>query len=214
VAWECAAHSRATSGRGGGAGCRGSGAGVREAARPWGGRGRPAGGGRRARQVGPTCRWMRERGVERAGGQMGQEGFVGRCDKKKEIVVGPRGRKKVGFVFFLFPFFLFFSFLFFQILFKSFSNLFKFKSFTCFQIQILTQISPTILKAFHKLFLTTFQTCFKFKLSFLIQTFTTIFTIIFKDFFTKNFFKTFRITPQSKLMHFNMMHKHLFDSNY
>jgi hypothetical protein len=47
--------------------------------------------------------------------------------------------------------------------FKTISNLFEFKSFTCFQIQILTQISPTILKAFHKPFLTTFQTYFKFK---------------------------------------------------
>jgi hypothetical protein len=39
--------------------------------------------------------------------------------------------------------FLFFSSLF-QFHFKSFSNPFKFKTFTSFQIQILTQISPTI----------------------------------------------------------------------
>jgi hypothetical protein len=57
----------------------------------------------------------------------------------------------------------FFSSFFSKPIFKPNSNLFKFKSFTCFQIQILTQISPTILKAFHKLFLTTFQTYFKFK---------------------------------------------------
>jgi hypothetical protein len=107
---------------------------------------------------------------------------------------GPRMEKKggvevargVGLVCLFFSFFSF-SF-FFKSIFKPISNLFKFKSFTCFQIKILTQISPTILKAFHKLFLTTFQTYFKFKLSFfLIQTFTPIFTIIFKDFFTKFF---------------------------
>jgi hypothetical protein len=78
--------------------------------------------------------------------------------------------------------------------------------------------SPTILKAFHKLFLTTFQTCFKFKLSsfFLIQTFTPIFTIIFTIILRTfhKYFKTFKITPQPKLMHFNMMHKHLGDYNY
>jgi hypothetical protein len=52
---------------------------------------------------------------------------------------------------------------FFKPIFKPISNLYKFKSFTSFQIQILTQISPTILKAFHKPFLTTFHTYFKFK---------------------------------------------------
>jgi hypothetical protein len=80
---------------------------------------------------------------------VGPEGFVGRCDKNKEIVVGPRGKKVgldqcCGFGFVVF--FLFF----FKSIFKPISNLFKFKSFTCFQI--LTQISPTILKAFHKPF--------------------------------------------------------------
>jgi hypothetical protein len=69
---------------------------------------------------------------------------------------GPWGRE-VGWVYFFFS--LFFS--------KPFSNLFqtlfKFKTFSSFQIQILTQISPTILKDFHKPFLTTFQTYFKFK---------------------------------------------------
>jgi hypothetical protein len=64
----------------------------------------------------------RERGVERAGGQMGQEGFVGRCDKKKEIVVGPRGKKEGWVCFFFFS--LFFCFLF-SFFFKSFSNFFK-----------------------------------------------------------------------------------------
>jgi hypothetical protein len=75
-------------------------------------------------------------------------------------------------------FFLFFLF-FFKSIFKPISNLFKFKSFTCFQIQILTQISPTILKAFHKPSLTTFQTYFKFKP---LHKFPHFFTIIFKDF--------------------------------
>jgi hypothetical protein len=106
-------------------------------------------------------------------------GRVNLVGRRKGWWVGPQ----VGLV----CFFLFFLF-FFKSIFKPISNLFKFKSFTSFQIQILTQISPTILKAFHKLFLTTFQTYFKFKLSlFLIQTFTPIFPIIFKDFFT-NFF--------------------------
>jgi hypothetical protein len=106
-------------------------------------------------------------------------------------------------------------FLFFQILFKSFSNLFKFKSFTSFQIQILTQISPTILRTFHRPFLTTFQTYFKFKPSFFLiqllqKIFYKLFTIIFKDFFT-NFLRLFKTTPNPKLMHLNMMHKHLGD---
>jgi hypothetical protein len=97
----------------------------------------------------------------------------------------------------LFCFFLFFQFLFqtkFQTLLNS--NL----------LHILTQISPTILRLLENL-LNKFSNIFKFKLSsfFLIQTFTPIFTIIFK---------TFKITPQPKLMHFNMMHKHLSDSNY
>jgi hypothetical protein len=55
----------------------------------------------------------------------------------------------------------FFSFsFFFQIHFKPISNPFKIKSFTCFQIQILTQISPTILKAFHKPFFNNFSNIF------------------------------------------------------
>jgi hypothetical protein len=59
----------------------------------------------------------------------------------------------------------------FQIHFKSFSNPFKFKSFTSFQIQTFTQI------------------------------FTNYFTIIFKNF--DKYFKTFKTTPQPKLMHSN-----------
>jgi hypothetical protein len=106
-------------------------------------------------------------------------------------------------------FFLFFLFLF-QIDFKPiFPTIFKSNLF-----HILTQIYPTILRLLENL-LNNFSNIFKFKLSFfLIQTLTPIFTIIFKDFFTKKIFKTFRITPQTKLMHFNMMHKHLGDSNY
>jgi hypothetical protein len=55
---------------------------------------------------------------------------------------------------------VFFLFFFFQIHFKPISNPFKIKSFTCFQIQILTQISPTILKAFHKPFFNNFSNIF------------------------------------------------------
>jgi hypothetical protein len=96
---------------------------------------------------------------------MGLKQKLGRGEKKERRGDGPRGIG-LGFVFFLF--FLFF--------FKSTSNPFEFTSFTCFQIQILTQISPTILKAFHNPFLTTFQTYFKFKpLNKFSQTFSQIF---------------------------------------
>jgi hypothetical protein len=113
--------------------------------------------------VGPTCRREGERGKGRrgAGGPCGPKagrpaGFgwaVGgekkeKGKRKRGRWAGPRVERWVGFFFFFF---------------KSISNPFEFKSFTCFQIQILTQISPTILKAFHKPFLTTFQTYFKFK---------------------------------------------------
>jgi hypothetical protein len=105
----------------------------------------------------------REKGLEvedgadgRAPSVSGREGekgaLVGRCGFVGRKWSGPA----IGLGFAL-------SFFFFQIHFKPISNPFKFKSFTCFQIQILTQISPTILKAFHKPFLTTFQTYFKFK---------------------------------------------------
>jgi hypothetical protein len=69
---------------------------------------------------------------------MGLKQKLGRGEKKERRGDGPRGIG-LGFVFFLF-------------IFKSISNPFEFKSFTCFQIQILTQISPTILKAFHNHF--------------------------------------------------------------
>jgi hypothetical protein len=87
-------------------------------------------------------------------GREGERVLVGRRGE-----TGPRvGRRWSGPVGLGWGLLLFFSFFF-----KSISNPFKFKSFTCFQIQILTQICPTILKALHKPFLTTFQTYFKFK---------------------------------------------------
>jgi hypothetical protein len=123
--------------------------------------------------VGPTCRREGER-QERRGGL---------------AVVGRVGRE-VGWVCF---------FLFFQILFKPISNPFKFKSFTSFQIQILTQISPTILKSFHKSFLTTFQTHFKFKpLHKFSQTISQLFLRIFTS-----ILRLFKTTPQPKFMHSN-----------
>jgi hypothetical protein len=104
----------------------------------------------------------------------------------------------------------FFSFPFFSNPFQTNFKPFSFKSFTSFQIQIFTQISPTILKAFHKPFLTTFQTFFKFKL---LHKFSQTFSQLFLRTFSQIFFKTFKTTT-TKLMHFNMMHKHLVDSNY
>jgi cellulose synthase/poly-beta-1,6-N-acetylglucosamine synthase-like glycosyltransferase len=190
-------------------------------------RGRPArpGEGRRRKVGDAPDRWAPPVGERvREGGEVGWRCLLGRegrwaggllqmraekNKKKKERSLAAGGREGRECLIFFF---------FFQILFKSFSNLFKFKSFTSFQIQILTQISPTILRTFHKPFLTTFQTYFKFKPSFfLIQTFTQIFTIFFTIIlrtFHKYFFRTFKTTPQPKLMHFNMMHKYLFDSNY
>jgi hypothetical protein len=47
---------------------------------------------------------------------------------------------------------------------------------------------------------------------FLNQFFTQLFTIILKTF--HKYFKTFKTTPQPKLMLFNTMHKQLIDSNY
>jgi hypothetical protein len=52
------------------------------------------------------------------------------------------------------------------------------------------------------LFFKSFLTHFKFKSSH------KVFQLFHK------YFKTFKTTPQPKLMHFNMMHKHLGDSNY
>jgi hypothetical protein len=86
--------------------------------------------------------WLR--GPEAEMGRGRKLGYAGRK--------GKGGRGLGGFVFFLF--FLF------QIHFKPISNPFKFKSFTCFQIQILTQISPTILKAFRKPFFNNFLNIF------------------------------------------------------
>jgi cellulose synthase/poly-beta-1,6-N-acetylglucosamine synthase-like glycosyltransferase len=142
-----------------------------------------------------------------AGGLLQMRAEKNKKKKERSLAAGGReGRECLIFFFF------------FQILFKSFSNLFKFKSFTSFQIQILTQISPTILRTFHKPFLTTFQTYFKFKPSFfliqILHKFFTNFSQLFLRTFSQIFLKLFKITPQPKLMHFNMMHKHLIDSNY
>jgi hypothetical protein len=130
--------------------------------------------------------------------------------KKRKTGGGLGWKEGEGRVFVVFSFFLFF--------FKSISNPFKFKSFTSFQIQILTQISPIILKAFHKPFLTTFQTFLNSNFHFCFyQTFTQIFnnfSQLFLRTYSQIFLKTFKIAPQPKLMHFNMMHKHLIDSNY
>jgi hypothetical protein len=83
----------------------------------------------------------------------------------------------VGFVFFFFFFFKYIS--------NQFLNHFKFKSFTSFRVQILTQISPTIIRLFENPFKQPFKHFFKIQtlsLFFLIQTFTPIFTIIFREF--------------------------------
>jgi hypothetical protein len=56
------------------------------------------------------------------------------------------------------------------------------------------------------------QTFKPFQIQIFTQLFTNFFIIIFKTF--HKYFKTFKTTPQPKLMHFNMMHKHLGDSNY
>jgi hypothetical protein len=110
--------------------------------------------------------------------------------------------------------FCFFCFLFQIPFFKPiFSNHFQIKSFPYFNTNYLTilRLLENLLNNFSNIF-------FKFKPSiFLIQTFTQIFTIFFTIIlrtFHKYFFKTFKTTPQPKLMHFNMLHKHLIDSNY
>jgi hypothetical protein len=92
----------------------------------------------------PGSEWEREEGEEVGRRRLrGPEEEVGRGRKLGYAGrKGKGGRGLGGFVFF----FLF------QIHFKPISNPFKIKSFTCFQIQILTQISPTILKAFRKPF--------------------------------------------------------------
>jgi hypothetical protein len=102
-------------------------------------------------------------------------------------------------------FFFLFFFLFFSNPFQTNFKPFKFKSFTSFQIEILTQIYSTILRLLENL-LNNFSNI-KFKLSsfFLFK--------LLHQFSQLYFFETFKITPQPKLMHFNMMHKHLGDSN-
>jgi hypothetical protein len=165
-------------------GTRGGGAGGRRPARP----GEKGGGGR----LGMTPdRWappVGDRVREKRGGVLGH---VGRKDWAAAGMVG-RGSRWAGGGLGRLDRFCFFSFS--KPIFKPISNLLKFKSFTCFQIQILTQISPTILKAFHKPFLTTFQTYFKFKPLHKFSQF--FFTIIFKNF--HKYFKTFKTTPQPK----------------
>jgi hypothetical protein len=118
--------------------------------------------------VDPTCRREGERGE-------GRRWRSGPAWAK--TLDGPAGW--VGLVRLdLFFSFFFFSF-FFQILFKPNS---KFKSFSSFQFEILTQIYSNILRLlenFFKHFLIQTFNLFSF---FLIQTFIPIFTIFFKDF--------------------------------
>jgi hypothetical protein len=106
-------------------------------------------------------------------------------------LVGPAGKRKKGevgrggWLFYFFSFLLFFSNPF-QTNFKPF----KFKSFSCFQTQILTQIYSTILRLLENL-LNHFSNI-KFKLStfFLIQTFTPISQLFLRT-FHNYFFKDF-----------------------
>jgi hypothetical protein len=95
-----------------------------------------------------SVRGRERRGRGSGGPFVGRKRALGRGWKRKGGVEVGRGVGWVCSLFFLF---------FFKSIFKPISNLFRFKSFTSFQIQILTHISPTILKAFHKPFLTTFQ---------------------------------------------------------
>jgi hypothetical protein len=99
---------------------------------------------------------------------------------------------------------------FFQIHFNPISNLFRFKSFTSFQIPILTQISPTILKAFHKPFLTTFRHILN---SNLYTNFHKLFHNFFKDFFT-NILRLLKSHHNQNSCIQIMMHKHLLLLNY
>jgi hypothetical protein len=110
----------------------------RGAAGNGGRRGRPAAdagmgagrGRRRPRQVGPTRRWLREREREGRRARWWALSWLGRG-------IGPGWFVRlVMFLFFLF----FFFFLFFSNPFQTNFKPFKFKFFTCFQIQILTQI--------------------------------------------------------------------------
>jgi hypothetical protein len=89
--------------------------------------------------VGPTCRWLRERGE-------GRRALAGLMGRKRELGRG------VGLVLFFFLF---------QIDFKPiFPTIFKSNLF-----HILTQIYPTILRLLENL-LNNFSNIFKFKLSF------------------------------------------------
>jgi hypothetical protein len=146
-------------------------------------KGRPEVGDDPDRWAPPVGGCVREREGRRVGrvgrrrnGPVGLNGRANLVGRRKGWWVGPQ----VGLV----CFFLFFFLFFFKSIFKPISNLLKFKSFTSFQIQILTQISPTNLRTFHKPFLTTFQTYFKFKPSFFFNsTFTQIFLQTFHNYF-------------------------------
>jgi hypothetical protein len=89
------------------------------------------------------------------GGRRGLDGPSAgekRKGKKKRRKVGWAAGREMGWFFFLFQSFL-----------NLFQTLLNSKLLHLFKFKFLTQISPTILKAFHKPFLTTFQTYFKFK---------------------------------------------------
>jgi hypothetical protein len=138
---------------GGAEGARDGGAGGGAAV---GRKGRPEVGDDPDRWAPPVGGCVREREGRRVGrvgrrrnGPVGLNGRANLVGRRKGWWVGPQ----VGLV----CFFLFIFLFFFKSIFKPISNLFKFKYFTSFQIQILTQISPTILKAFHKLFLQLFK---------------------------------------------------------
>jgi hypothetical protein len=81
---------------------------------------------------------------------------------------------------------------------------FVFFSFFSFLFQI--HFKPIFRTIFKSNILHLFKFKFSHKFS---QTFSQLFLRLFH-----NYFKTFKTTPQPKLMHFNMMHKHLIDSNY
>jgi hypothetical protein len=89
---------------------------------------------------------------EAGGVWMGRRRGKKRKGKKKRRKVGWAAGREMGWFFFLFQSFL-----------NLFQTLLNSKLLHLFKFKFLTQISPTILKAFHKPFLTTFQTYFKFK---------------------------------------------------
>jgi hypothetical protein len=109
-------------------------------------RGRPAAargkkGGRRPEEGDGADGWAPSVGERERGGREGRA-LAGRLGPKAELGRG------VG----LLDLFCFFSSFSFQIHFKTNFKPFKFKSFTCFQTQILTQIYSTILRLFRKPF--------------------------------------------------------------